>query len=456
MNKIFLVIQREYLTRVKKKSFIIMTLLAPFLMAALFVVPIWLAMGEKTVHKIAVIDDSGITGDGDLKNTTYMKYEFPPLKLQQAKDQLHDAPYDMILWIPANFIGGTNGVALFYKKEPGIVVLEKIKQNLEAMRGNILLSQAGINLDTLSKITALPAIQVNTTKIEEGGKETDTSTEISFAIGFMSGFLIYIFIFLYGVQVMRGVIEEKVNRIVEVIISSVKPFQLMMGKIVGVALVGLTQFILWIIMTFVLITVAQATIFSNIKLNDNPIVKDNPSMTLKPGMNVTNFDMGAETKQQQQLENVNVTRIFSDLMSRNFVLLISVFIFYFLGGYLLYSALFAAVGAAVDNETETQQFMLPITLPMVFAFIMAQAIIQNPEGPMAFWLSIIPFTSPVIMMVRLPFGVPAWELGLSMVLLVAGFIFTTWLAGRIYRTGILMYGKKVSWKELGKWLFYKG
>jgi len=221
-------------------------------------------------------------------------------------------------------------------------------------------------------------------------------------------------------------------------------------------MVGLTQFIIWIVMTFVLISVAQATLFSNIKLNNNPIVKNNPAAQIKPGMNVTNFDLGAQNKQQQQIENVNLTKMYADIMGRNFILLISVFIFYFLGGYLLYSALFAAVGAAVDNETETQQFMLPITLPMVFAFVMAQAVIQNPEGPMAFWLSIIPFTSPVIMMVRLPFGVPAWQLILSMALLVLGFIFTTWLAGKIYRTGILMYGKKVSWKELGKWLFYRG
>ena len=230
----------------------------------------------------------------------------------------------------------------------------------------------------------------------------------------------------------------------------------MMRKIIGVAMVGLTQFIAWIVMTFVLISIAQATLCSNIKLDNNPIEKNNPNITMKPGMNVTNFETGAMTQGQEKIDNVNMTRIYQDIMSRNFILLIGVFIFYFLGGYLLYSALFAAVGAAVDNETETQQFMLPITIPLILAFVMAQSIIQNPEGQVAFWFSIIPFTSPVVMMVRLPFGVPAWELALSMVLLIAGFIFTTWLAGRIYRTGILMYGKKVSWRELGKWLFYRG
>ena len=299
----------------------------------------------------------------------------------------------------------------------------------------------------------MPSIKVVTKKIEEGGKETSTSTEVSFVIGFASGLLIYMFIFLYGVQVMRGVIEEKISRIVEVIISSVKPFQLMLGKIIGVAMVGLTQFIIWVVMTGVLIGLAQATLFKDIRLNDNPIVK---TQQLQPGMNVTNFDLNAQTKDQEKLENAKLTQIYQDIMGRNFLLLISVFIFYFLGGYLLYSALFAAVGAAVENETETQQFILPITIPLILAFVVAQTVIQDPEGPVSFWFSIVPFTSPVVMMVRLPFGVPAWELALSMLLLIAGFIFTTWLAGRIYRTGILMYGKKVSWRELGKWLFYKG
>jgi ABC-2 type transport system permease protein len=239
---------------------------------------------------------------------------------------------------------------------------------------------------------------------------------------------------------MRGVIEEKTNRIIEVIISSVRPFQLMMGKIVGIALVGLTQFVLWIALTFV-ITSAVKQAFEKDKYDVKQVEET--------------FKTNSDQSTTQLQKNANMSELSSMLDSINFPIMVAAFIFYFLGGYLLYSALFAAVGAAVDSEADTQQFMLPITIPLVLSFVMAQFIINNPEGPVAFWFSIIPLTSPVIMMVRIPFGVPYYEVILSMVMLVLGFIGTTWLAGRIYRTGILMYGKKVSYRELWKWLFYK-
>jgi ABC-2 type transport system permease protein len=246
-------------------------------------------------------------------------------------------------------------------------------------------------------------------------------------IGFICGILIYMFIFMYGTMVMRGVIEEKTSRIVEVIISSVKPFQLMMGKILGVALVGLTQFALWILLTIAIASVAEL------------MFMDSSSMT-------TELDSTQQSILLSELSNltggINLIQIFLS------------FIFYFLAGYLMYSALFAAVGSAVDAEADTQQFVLPITIPLILAFILIQPIMENPEGPLAFWMSIIPFTSPVIMMVRLPFGVATWEIALSMVVLIFSFILTTYLAGKIYRTGILMYGKKTSYKELWKWLFY--
>ncbi|MEW6469005.1 MAG: ABC transporter permease [Bacteroidota bacterium] len=454
MNKILLILSREYLTRVRKKSFIVMTILGPILMAALFVVPIWLAMGEKSKHLVAVIDDSGITAESQLPDfRKTLKYDYPGISKSQALKDFYNTDYTIILWIPENFLTGTDGIVLYYKKQPGIIAEETIRNDVENARNEILYRQHGISLDTLRKITTMPPVKYTTEKRSEDGKTETTSTGVSIALGFGSAILIYMFIFLYGVQVMRGVIEEKISRIVEVIISSVKPFQLMMGKIIGVAMVGLTQFIIWVVMTGVLIGIAQATLFKGIKTEDNPIVK---SQQMKPGMNMTNFEMPGKSDGEQKLENAELTQIYMDVMSRNYPVLIAVFIFYFLGGYLLYSALFAAVGAAVDNETETQQFMLPITIPLIFAFVMAQAVMQDPESPLGFWLSVIPFTSPVIMMVRLPFGVPAGELALSMCLLIAGFIFTTWLAGRIYRTGILMYGKKVTWRELGKWLFYKG
>jgi ABC-2 type transport system permease protein len=235
---------------------------------------------------------------------------------------------------------------------------------------------------------------------------------------------------------MRGVIEEKTNRIVEVIISSVKPFQLMMGKILGIAAVGLTQFLLWAILSGLTTTAVTAAFRDELQTQQQAATLGQESPATARGQEIS--------QALQALDNLNVP------------LILGCFIFYFLGGYLLYGALFGAVGAAVDNETDTQQFMLPITIPLILSFVVAQTvIIRNPDGPVAFWMSMIPLTSPIAMMLRIPFGVPAWELLLSMVLLVAGFIFTTWIAARIYRVGILMYGKKVNYKELSKWLFYK-
>jgi ABC-2 type transport system permease protein len=254
---------------------------------------------------------------------------------------------------------------------------------------------------------------------------------------------------MFGSLVMRGVIEEKTSRIIEVIISSVKPFELMMGKIVGVALVGLTQFLLWVVLTASLITVITATFSNKITTTKTPteqiISSQLPSADqLKPPGSVNSVTASDE----------GVNEVLNAINSIDFPVMIGTFLFYFLFGYLLYAALFAAIGSAVDSEADTQQFMLPITIPLIFAIIMAQYVMQEPQGPMAFWLSIIPFTSPVIMMIRIPFGVPYLDLALSMFLLLLGFLGTTWLAGKIYRTGILMYGKKVNYKELWKWLRY--
>ena len=244
---------------------------------------------------------------------------------------------------------------------------------------------------------------------------------------------------------MRGVMEEKTSRIVEVMLSSVKPFHLMMGKIIGIALVGLTQFLLWVFLTIALYSVASVTVLKNIDINQ----VQQKAEVLKVGADLNYMQM-------KNIEKPNViTAVWNDFKSIDIFTIFVCFLFYFLAGYLLYAAMFAAIGSAVDNETDTQQFMLPITIPLIFSFVIAQNVIQDPTSSMAFWFSIIPFTSPVIMMVRLPFGVPAWELALSMLLLIIGFIFTTWIAAKVYRTGILMYGKKISWKEIGKWLFYK-
>ncbi len=448
MNKIVLIIQREYLTRVKKKSFLVMTILGPILMAAVMIVPIWLATREHTEgQKIEVIDESFLFRDS-IPNNNNVEFIYSDLNLTKAQESFYLSDFSAILYIPSDIISGGGAVKLFYKEQPGIIVEEYIKTSIESMIYNFKLQKSNVDLNTIRN--AQTSINILTEKIYENGSTERTSTGMQMAVGFGAGILIYMFIFMYGVQVMRGVIEEKTSRIVEVIISSVRPFQLMMGKIIGVALVGLTQFLLWLILTFSIFSVAQSILFKDLKKEQvqKEIVKE---QVFKKGADLNALKM--DKPGQYDNKAFEALKSFGSI---DFVSIIACFLFYFLGGYMLYSALFAAVGAAVDAETDTQQFMLPITIPLILSFVMAQSIMQEPNSSLAFWFSVIPFTSPVIMMVRLPFGVPAWELALSMSLLILGFIFTTWLAARIYRTGILMYGKKVSYAELWKWLFYKG
>ena len=437
MNKILLIIKREYLSRVKKKSFIIMTILGPVLMAGIMIVPIWLAMQKPDKQNIEVIDESFVFR-GLIPEKKFIHFE-------KAQEGFYDTDYDAILYIPHNILEGGKALKLFYKKQLGIATEEYVGNTLSKMMNDVLLTKNNVDLNLIKDAEESSRFTVLTEELEATGKSKKTNTGLYMGIGFGAGILIYMFIFMYGVQVMRGVMEEKTSRIVEVILSSVKPFQLMMGKIIGVAFVGLTQFLLWVILTFTLYSVATVTILKNIDMKQ--IQQKEEVMKVGSALNYT--DMKAI---QQPNE---VTKLWNDFKSVDIVSILLCFLFYFLAGYLLYSALFAAVGSAVDNEADTQQFMLPITIPLIFSFVIAQNVIQDPQSSMAFWFSIIPFTSPIIMMVRLPFGVPMWEVALSMGLLVIGFIFTTWLAARIYRTGILMYGKKVTWKELGKWLFYK-
>jgi ABC-2 type transport system permease protein len=292
------------------------------------------------------------------------------------------------------------------------------------------------------------SVDISTLKIGEDGKESKSYTEINMVLGMFAGILIYFFIFMFGSQVMRGVIEEKTSRIVEVIISSVKPFQLMMGKIIGVGLVGLTQFLLWVVLTFGIVTVVTSTMTTK-GVNQSATEQ---IMKQQQAMNPSTAEISPDQKESGA---DNMGGIMEAINSVNFPVMIGAFLFFFLVGYLLYAALFAAIGGAVDSEADTQQFMLPITIPLILSIIMAQFIIRDPDGPVSFWFSIFPLTSPVVMMIRIPFGVPYMEVILSMVLLLIGFLGTTWLAAKIYRTGILMYGKKVSYRELWKWLRYK-
>lgn len=441
MNKILLVIRREYLTRIRKKSFLLMTILGPVLMGGIFVVAFMLDRVDTEVKTIAVIDDSHLF-DGKFKDNERLHFMYTQDPVDSVRKRSKKNGIFGVLYIPAtsNVALLEKAVTFYSESQPGLDVISKIKFTIEKEINTYKYIEAGIDEEKLKSIRTDVDIRTRDMKNQE------TSTPLTSGLGFAGGLLIYLFIFIYGAMVMRGVMEEKTSRIVEVIISSVKPFQLMMGKIVGVALVGLTQFLLWVVLSFVVYG-GVTSVMMNGKTEKEKI---ETMMKVQPGMS------GNPALQQQlmQPEGETGAKISEMMSSINFPLLIAMFIFYFLAGYLLYSALFAAIGAAVDSETDTQQFMLPVTIPLIIAYVAAINVINNPQGNVAFWFSIIPFTSPIVMMVRIPFGVPAYQIILSMVLLIMGFIFTTWIAGKIYRTGILMYGKKVSYKEMWKWLRY--
>ncbi len=435
MDKIKLIILREYLSRVKKKSFIIMTLLGPLLMAGVVIVPVLLArVSQDEAKVIEVVDETGLYVN-KLGGSESVKFVYSDKNIIAAKQDFDSANVDGILYIPSITVNYWQGIQLFTEKQPNISLVSYLEKTLQKEIESQRLQAEGIDEEVLKKIKT--NVSVNSILLTDGG-ETKSSSELSAGVGFVGSFLIYFFIFLYGAQVMRGVVEEKTSRIVEVIISSVKPFQLMMGKIVGVAMVGLTQFLLWVVLTATIVTIA-----GKVLLNNEDVAPSTSPM------------MRGQAQMEDQAPQSEMADVFEMIGAINFPVILGVFIFYFIGGYLLYGSLFAAIGAAVDSETDTQQFMLPITIPLILSIIIAQMVITNPGGSLAFWFSIIPFTSPIIMMIRIPFGVPYGELALSAGLLIAGFLFTTWLAARIYRVGILMYGKKVSYKELGKWLFYK-
>ncbi|AMM51684.1 ABC transporter permease [Rufibacter sp. DG15C] len=436
MGKIWLIFQREYLVRVRKKSFIVMTILGPLLMAMVMVIPIWLATMSEDAKVIQVLDESGILAS-KLKSTEEIKFVTVGGPVQKAKEEYLKTEDAALLYIPKLNLDKPQGIQLFSQKSASISLASKLERQVQKEVEAIKFSKSGIDQKVLDQIKT--DVNISTINLSAEG-EKSSNVGVNSGAGFFGAFLIYLFIFIYGAQIMRGVIEEKTSRILEVMVSSVKPFQLMAGKIMGIAAVGLTQFLLWIILTSTITSVVSSQ-FELDRFSQANI-----------GQTMQQMETEKDATQAQE-----VSEVLGALDNLNVPLLVGCFLFYFLGGYLLYGALFGAVGAAVDSETDSQQFMLPITIPLILSFIVAQTIIiKNPNGAVAFWMSMIPFTSPVVMMLRLPFGVPGWELALSMLLLIFGFIGTTWVAARIYRVGILMYGKKVNYRELSKWLFYKG
>lgn len=448
MSKISLIIKREYLTRVKKKSFIIMTIIGPLLMASVWIVPFVLATQTEGRKTVEVIDETGLFYK-QFKDTEDVRFVYVTEDINSAKEALAASESFAILYIPLQEYTIPSQVFLYSYKKPGLNLKTYIQSSVNKIIENKkLLDVYGIDSDALASVKG--NVTLITRDIETG---ENSYAELSWALGFIGGLLIYMFIFMYGAQVMRGVIEEKTNRIVEVIVSSARPIQLMLGKIIGIAMVGLTQFLLWIILTFGIVgifTVSYSDSISDFKKGQE---------LANPGQLFPSDPVSAEMNEQMLsvANDEEVMQLLDIFFSINYGVIIGAFLFYFIGGYLLYAALFAAIGSAVDSEADTQQFMLPITIPLILSLIVGISfVINNPDGQVATWFSMIPFTSPVVMMVRIPFGVNIYtELIPSALLLVGGFLFTTWLAAKIYRTGILMYGKKVNYKELWKWIRYQ-
>lgn len=451
MNKIPLIIRREYMTRVRKKSFIIMTLLTPLLFALLVIVPtLVMTNKDKDFKKIAVIEDGSDLFKDVIPNTDDAEFDYlSGVKLNDIKNNFSDLGYYGVLYISPQLITTPNAIQLISKKQPPIGLLDHISGALEKeIERQKLLAYNIENLDEILR-SINTSVKVQTIKMDEKGGTRETSTGVSMALAYIGGFLMYMLVFMFGAMVMRGVIEEKTNRVVEVIVSSVKPVQLMLGKIIGIALVGLTQFALWVVLTMAIITVVRS----------NVLPRDAMEQIQQLPQTFAEADQGpaaAGTPAANEAQFTEFQQIFANAMNQPWGLIILSFIFYFLTGYLLYASLFAAIGSAVDNETETQQFMLPVTIPIILGLIVAMGTMQNPESSLSFWFSLIPLTSPIVMMARIPFDVPAWQIALSMGLMLLTIIGSVWMAARIYRTGILMYGKKSSYKELWKWLTYKG
>lgn len=436
MNKIGLIIRREYFTRVKKRSFIIMTFLGPLLIAAIYIIPILLALhGDNEKRTIAVVDQSHWFERQfvSTENQTFIRLD--DISIDSTKKLVQQGFFDIALYIPETQLNIPSSAVVYSMKQVPLSVEEHIK---DVMKNEVQVQKliaSGVDPEILESIKT--HIDLTVIRMDEEGGEKETFTEVQFILGMVLAVLIYMFIMLFGGQVMQGVAEEKSSRIIEVIVSSVKPFQLMMGKIIGVSLVALTQFVMWILLTGVIFVGFSAAVGIG-----------------HPEAISQGTVMAQEISNTNIMNNEAIQNILGIVHSIDFSIIIISFIVFFLLGYLLYATMFAAIGSLVDNNTDSQQFTLPVTVPLIIAIISAVYIVNDPDGSLAVWMSMIPFTSPVVMMVRIPFGVPIWQVVVSALLLAITFIGMTWVAAKIYRTGILMYGKKPTYKEIFKWLKY--
>ena len=437
MNHLSLIIKREYLTKVKNKSFIIMTVLSPIIIIALIAVVGYLSqLNNNKQRSISILDESGLV-EGIFKSTENTNYVIlNEISLDDAKKQVEKKEQYGLLHISK---GETidqvlEGIKFYSKDTPSITLMEGLESKLERKFTDLKLQEQGVDIEKLKSSEAKISIAQESFL---GEKTSKIDNVVKLIFGGLAGYMLFMFIIIYGNMIMRSVIEEKTSRIIEVIISSVKPVQLMLGKIIGTSLAGITQFIIWIILGGVLMTVVSA-IF---------------------GINMTEMQAPQQELMQQAMEAQGADMKIQSLMSAIYHLpltnLVIMFLLFFIGGYLLYSSLYAAIGAAVDNETDTQQFMLPILMPLILAvYVGIFTVIEDPHGTVSTVFSFIPFTSPVVMLMRIPFGVPIWQQVVSVLLLIVTFMLTVWFAAKIYRVGILMYGKKPSYKELYKWSKY--
>lgn len=434
MNHLKLVIQREYLTKVKNKSFIIMTILSPFIVIALFAVVGYLSqLNSNEIRTISVLDESGIVAS-TLKDTESTKYEIlTNVSLEDAKILVEETNNYGLLHVEnkTDVAEVANHIKFYSEDSPSLTLISSLENKIERELNDIRLAEQGIDVEKLRD----SEIRVDIFQESyQGEKSSKIDNIVKLAFGGLAGYLLFMFIIIYGNMIMRSVIEEKTSRIIEVIISSVKPIQLMMGKIIGTSLAGVTQFAIWVVLGSILMVVVSAI-----------------------------FGVEMQGQQQELMEqamaseagNVGIQNIMNAIFNLPLLNLSVAFILFFLGGYLLYSSLYAAIGAAVDNETDTQQFLMPILIPLILAiYVGAFTVVEDPHGTVSTVFSFVPLTSPVVMLMRIPFGVPIWQQALSFAILVGTFILIVWFAAKIYRVGILMYGKKPSYKELMKWLKY--
>ena len=441
MGKIGIIAAREFNERVKKKSFIITTILMPlFFVALMFVPALMMNIKSDEAKEVIVVDQSGLIGDR-LVSDGQLTFSPSDKSFEELRDEAHEV--FGILVVGSDIATNPSNLQLFAYESSTINIEQAITEQVRTIVESEKLKEYNIDdIDAILEAIKTP-VSIQVKQLDESGDAKESSSILNIALAYIFGFLIYMFVFLYGNMVMQGVIEEKSTKVMEVMVSSVKPFQLMMGKILGIASVAVTQFAIWVV--FILVVGGAAMSLLGV---DEMMAAASSASAMDPAAM-----MGAAGVPSLDDETLSIIRTVTD--PAYLLRILGGFLIYFVGGYLLYAAMFAAVGSAVDNEKDTNNLQMPITIPLILGIFVMMSAMQEPHGPLAFWFSMIPFTSPIVMMVRLPYGVPGWELALSVGLLVLTFVGMVWLAGKIYRVGVFMYGKKPTFRELLRWARYK-